>query len=339
MPRESIKEREDEEERARAAAYTLGKELNDKQVEWLEMSLENKAEESDAQTQLDIEEKKSQELISRLELLGYYQFQTDANAPSNWFRHLLGIIENFPNQSGYVASILMNSSGRLSSEQFSQANALWQKMAQERPEPNVLGNAGAFLIWRDLKEANRLLEQAHLLESDNVRWPSHLALFNFMTYKRTADESLKQEAAKMTVKYGEITLALGSHTPWLDLEHVGECALYLNDFEKAIKCAEDLENLNIHKAHSQTANALRGLVFSRRHQPSLAVAALHKLEEGYGINSMTFKLAQELFNLGEIEAVKEFVRIYEAKLGRKRHLEWLEILETGKLPDFSQADF
>ncbi|MBN8662603.1 MAG: hypothetical protein J0M35_19700 [Candidatus Obscuribacter phosphatis] len=339
MPKESIKEREEEEERARAAAYTLGKELNAKQVEWLEMSVDSKTNESAVEGQLDLEEKKSQDLISRLELLGYYQFQTDAEAPKNWFRHLLGIIENFPNQSGYVASILMNSSGKLSSEQFAQASALWQKMAQALPQPNVLGNAGAFLIWRDLKEANRLLEQAHLLEPDNVRWPSHLALFNYMTYKKTKDESTKLESAKMAVKYGEITLALGSHTPWLDLEHVGECALYLNDFEKAIKCAEELEKLNIHKAHAQTANALRGLVAARSEQIALAVAALHKLEEGYSINSMTFKLAEELFKLGEIEAIKDFVGIYQAKLGAKRHLEWLDILESGNLPDLSQADF
>lgn len=317
-----VVEHEEEEERARSAAYTLGKELNSEQVEWLKKTLSEDAH----------------DLISRLELFGYYQYKQsqDQEARSAWFEQLVALIDSYPGECGYVATIIMNSSGKLTAEEFKEVSALWQKKIEEAPnDGTVYGNAGSFLIWRDLESASNLLEKAQELEPGNVRWPAHLALFNFMAFQKGNADKRDVFAAR-TIKNSQRSVDLGSPTPWLDLEHIALCALHLGDYATVSEAAQRLQALDIHIAHSQSANAFLGLAALAQNDLENAKALLLKREDGYLSQGHFWRLAQGLLQAGEKQAVLDTIDLYSDKLSKSTVDRWKEEILGGGTPDFSE---
>lgn len=324
MSHKELKTEEDndqeQEERARSAAYTLGKELNEEQVAWLEENLKQEP----------------QDLISRLELIGYYQFQSREEGQKLWCLHILALIENHPDLTGYAAAIVMNAGRKMSQEQFAEARNLWQKKTEEHPDNGAVhGNAGAFLLFADLETADRLLDRACLLEPFNVRWPAHLSLFHYMAFKKAGDKA--EYHAERVVKYGRQSVDLGSPTPWLDLEHMGECALAKGNPQEAKAFAAELSNLNIHATHRQAANAITGLAALQEGEKETAVALLLAKEEGFTSHRLTWKLAAALLHEQEREAVSVCINQYRKPLGKLAD-QWLADLEKDSTPDFRQAE-
>ena len=308
------------EERARSAAYTLGKELSREQADWLEDTLKQDPE----------------DLISRLELLGYYQFQTEEQGQKQWCRHLLALIESHPDLTGYAAAIIMNAGRKMTAEQFEEARQLWQKKTAEHPHSaNVHGNAGAFLLFADLEAADRLLEQACELDPFNVRWPAHLSLFHYMAFKKAGQKA--EYHAERVVTFGRRAVDLGSPTPWLDLEHMGECALAKGNAREARAFAVELSNLNVHATHRQAANAITGLAALLEGEKQTAVELLLATEEGFTSHRLIWKLACALLQEKEQDAVAACIELYRKPLGKLAD-QWLADLEKGTAPDFRQAD-
>lgn len=317
-----VVEHEEEEERARSAAYTLGKELNAEQVEWLKKTLSEDAH----------------DLISRLELFGYYQYKqgSDGEARAAWFEQLVALIDSYPGESGYVATIVMNSSGKLTAEEFNQVADLWQKKIADSPnDGTIYGNAGSFLIWRDLETASSLLEKAQELEPGNVRWPAHLALFNFMAFQKGSEDK-REVFASRTIKNSRRSVELGSPTPWLDLEHIALCALYLKDFDTVKEAAEKLASLNIHIAHTQSANAFLGLAALEQNDIAQAKQLLLKREDGYLSQGHFWRLAKALLDAGEKQTVLETIELYSDKLSKSTIDRWKDDIAGGGSPDFSE---
>lgn len=317
-----VVEHEEEEERARSAAYTLGKELNSEQVEWLKKTLAEDA----------------RDLISRLELFGYYQYKqtVEPEARAAWFEQLVALIASYPGESGYVATIVMNSSSKLTSEEFQQVSALWQRKIEEWPNDGaVYGNAGAFLIWRDLDRASQLLEKAQELEPGNVRWPAHLALFNFMAFQK-GNKDKRDIFAERAIKNSKRTVELGSPTPWLDLEHIALCALHLKDFASVEEASQKLIDLNIHSAHKQSANAFLGLAAVQQNNLEKAKEFLLNKEDGYLSQGHIWRLAQAILEQGEKQAVLDTINLYSDKLSKTTVDRWKKDIAGGGTPDFSE---
>ncbi len=156
-----------------------------------------------------------------------------------------------------------------------------------------------------------------------------------MAFKKAGQKA--EYHAERVVTFGRRAVDLGSPTPWLDLEHMGECALAKGNAREARAFAVELSNLNVHATHRQAANAITGLAALLEGEKQTAVELLLATEEGFTSHRLIWKLACALLQEKEQDAVAACIELYRKPLGKLAD-QWLADLEKGTAPDFRQAD-
>jgi hypothetical protein len=114
----------------------------------------------------------------------------------------------------------------------------------------------------------------------------------------------------------------------LTCEYVCDAALILRQFDVVHFCAKFLRNWGC----TQIANAYLGLVALREGNRELAAELMLK-DKSTERHSM-FRLARELFDLGERESIVQFITILKKRIKASERKRWLEQIANGETPDF-----
>jgi hypothetical protein len=84
------------------------------------------------------------------------------------------------------------------------------------------------------------------------------------------------------------------------------------------------------------ANAFLGLIALRENDHELAIRMLLRQKRGYEPQQVVFRLARELFELGERESIIELIYSFKSKIKKSMRNRWLEQIAIDELPDFEQ---
>jgi tetratricopeptide (TPR) repeat protein len=305
------------------AAYRLGQNLSQDQVHILERQLI----EDPAQN------------VTRAKLFGYFDKRKHSSKEAQvaFCRLAAWLIENQPDNRGLLSYRMDRIAHYCSPKEFRQIREKWLEQVEKHPKnPAVHGNAARCIIWRDLETAEKLLRKAHQLEPNNGEWPSLLTLFSYFEFTRVPP-FYQAHYAQLTIEMGKIAIALGPPAPFLDLEYMADCALFLGDLDLCESCAHSLLALKLPSGGNQIAHVMLGLVALGKNDRQEAVRQLLRMEKGYESNPWTWRLAKELYGHGERQSIIECIRLYEHKVSKKIRQRWISLIEQDQMPDFSEV--
>jgi tetratricopeptide (TPR) repeat protein len=301
--------------------YCKGKELSFAEVEKLDRAL-----------QLD-----PSDLEVRLQLIGYHanrRFESQ-DSKNRLVGYLLWLVENVGDFSDFLGCEVSRLGVDCSAKQFGKIRNAWLAQTKANPDKaNVLGFAGQFIIWRDYELAEELLNRAQQLDPSNGVWASWLCMFAYFEF-RSVLSLYKGLFAEKVLKYGQIALRLGSPAPWMDLEYVGDCALFLGDLNTATDCANGLDEQPAAPCR-QIANSYRGRVALRYGHVVAARKYLLIIERGYQDSEKTWYLAKELLQHGDTKTVLQCIDLYKRKIPAAARNRWIKEIEAGKIPNFAE---
>ncbi|HEY9776576.1 MAG TPA: hypothetical protein V6C81_22630 [Planktothrix sp.] len=271
-----------------------------------------------------------------MKLIGFYspkKHDSKANQ-KRYFDCILWLIRTVPGCTGYLAHTIEIAGCSCTPKQLSQARDIWYEHRQKYPEDaTVYGNAGSFLIWKDFWLGERCLNSAMELDPTNELWPARLAVHYYSEFG-TCLPSYKELYAKLAVKMCKLSLKMGSHAPWIDLIYGAECALFLEDFEQVSEFCDQLSAFK-EPVFEQWANSYLGLIDIRKGNIADAVRKLTIMKKGYQFYPV-IQLAYELLDDEQDQAVIAFINKCERKVKAKTRNLWIEQIERGIRPDFSQ---
>ncbi len=152
----------------------------------------------------------------RVQVLGYYsrkQYSIKA-AKEKYIEQIFWWIEHQPDYADAIA-IYVSAGGRICTpQQFGEARELWyDQLEKYSGNGRIYGNAGAFVIWRDLETGEKLLKQASNLDATNSQWPGWISMFNYFEFSSGIAHYRKYHAER-TIEFGKIELDLGSAAPF-----------------------------------------------------------------------------------------------------------------------------
>ncbi|MFN8656598.1 MAG: hypothetical protein U0105_09685 [Candidatus Obscuribacterales bacterium] len=277
----------------------------------------------------------SQDVPTRLKLLGYYLFSSESEAASRWSSNFKWMIRNRPGDwicgnSGPPDSIANSDLVELVDS--------WSEVTTAQPDdPMVIGRAGQFLCGLDDDRAENLLRRAEILEPNNSAWSrSLLQLFISM-----ASSSEHGRSAELTEVFdqAEIVLRKEDHPGerYGALLEVSDCALEAGELAKGKIYAEQLLALTIERetSHRQfVAHTLLGLIAIKQDDAEAAEKQL--LAAGDCEFCPDMRLAHELFLLKRTEPVLRFLKACERtapEAERKQLRTWHSEVEQGKTPN------
>lgn len=277
----------------------------------------------------------SHDIDARISLLGYYTTyeknkwkHPKANLMLSehvlWFIHNTPGIELIP-----IGDWISKTALGFTPRQFSTIRAAWLEQVAAHPtDGNVIGNAAAFIGWVDLETATELFERAYELQPYDG-WLWRLVL-HFNSELSRCPELYKDEVRKKIVDFGIKSLDTECGSPKMTCEFVSDAALSLGRYDVVECCA----NVLYADKHEQIARAYMGLVFIRKGNVALAKNLLPIVEKSYQPERIVFQLAHELFDLGEREAIVDFIYSFRTKIRKSVKDRWLKQVSMNLRPDF-----
>jgi tetratricopeptide (TPR) repeat protein len=246
----------------------------------------------------------------------------------------------------------------------------WLVQVDKHPRnPNVIGNAAAFLDLQDSDLSIEFYKKASALDPENYKWPTRLA---GIYSSRVTDESgiVHQRDATLSLKYYEEALdkdpkesivdaALRSlagvesekefHRYYL-LPDVAKEALEVGDLQKAERYSKELLDLSSKRRPNDNGdgifwgNTILGRVSLRK--GDIEAAKRYLIESGKTTGSPVLHsfgpsmiLAKELLDKGERNTVIEFFHLC-AKFWALRRTsldDWENAVREGETPDFGHS--
>jgi hypothetical protein len=276
----------------------------------------------------------SDALGKHLELFGYYSKKRsrDPEAMKHYLETVLWLIENCPNNR-WLGLHISRSSFDFPPRQFGNARELWLKQIEKYPgDPIVKGNAGIFIVCRDLELAEKLLVTAN--EQDGINdWLGFLVSFLYYEFSKKSLHIYRAEYAKKTIELGWRAIKLGSSPSLITLAYMAECGLFLGDQEMALNCARELRNEKDPLYH-RTASAINGLVEIRRKNVRKATKFLLEIENEIEAQHLVLQLASEIYDGGEGLSVVRWLSHYRGRGPKKK---WISLIKAGRKPDFEDS--
>lgn len=278
------------------------------------------------------------DLSARVKILSYYKlymYEPEHNQ-ANHLRHVLWLIDNYPDHGFNLRSLLVNI-GFLGSPMLDQVRERWFRQIESQPEnPAVLGNAGSFLIWSEFERGQELIEQAQRRDPENHWWAQLLGQFNFIQMKEAEDkEEMKRYALKVLEQARRLNDLGGGPVPAMVAEWVTECSVVLDNPEY-LDLAQELKKKT--KPPSQLLiNARKGLAALEEDNVEGAVELLLKKEDGCRsiLHPVIRSLAQELCRRNRGDAVIKWVESIEGiPWVESVKTEWIMEIEQGGAPSF-----
>jgi tetratricopeptide (TPR) repeat protein len=274
----------------------------------------------------------------RVQLFAYYNKYKGnelkhKNADEKLSKLVLWLVENKPRLTGSLGHRLAMTGNCFKPKSFAMIREAWLQQVSTTPmDATVLGNAASFVVWNDFETASNLFEQAYALE------PSKGWLGTFVLHCNSQLWSTpflyKDEIRERIIDVGARSLTSeSSGAPFLTCQYVSDAALDLERYELVRWCAEILRNWGV-PVFEQMANAYLGLVALRENRRDLARQLMLEMKRGYQPQEIVFRLAKELFELGERESIVQLVRSFKGKIKASVRKHWLEQIENNEIPDF-----
>jgi len=289
---------------------------------------------------------------AHIRLLGYYQKLRFTRPPAgaSYQQQVFWFIRNHPESvlSGTPETMLLK---REDPAAFEEGKALWLEQVSKQPDnTTLLGKAAGYCTLSDEETAERLLQQAQVLEPKNPLWPGKLGFLYQLQGNgiRVSASDSRLWARKALAEYeaaAEVsTNKTLQHTTSADLAMT---AFNAGEYEKArlyavslLQRGQNKEGYSynpggdFHHAHlilgrlalrdGDTAGAEAHLLAMGRVSQSPVLAS-------FGPN---MRLAQELLKVGKREAVLAYFDEC-ANLWKDKHLAiWRTQVQKGQLPDF-----
>lgn len=279
-------------------------------------------------------------LRARLQLIGYYRRRRDELLQKR-FEHLLWMIENYPHRIAWRQRVLMGLSTQYPPNLFAQAREHWlDQIAQHPNNPEVLGNAGLFLIERDFERGEELLSRASELQPADDFWSGELSRFCYWQAKEGSRTHRHMFASK-ALKFGEKFLELygvagGRATSAVRasvLQLCAQCAFWLGDLNKSASHAfEHLKLVEKWQSVPKSSQSILGLVSLRMGDLKSAKRHLLSLQKESQLDEWDLQLANELVRAGEIGTVIRYLRECKQLGHWQRYCidEWINSLSRGK---------
>jgi hypothetical protein len=255
------------------------------------------------------------------------------NAEQKLFEQVLWLIENKPGLRGFMGSRIASTGDCFKPRTFAIAREAWLEQVSVAPvDGAILGNAGSFIAWRDFETASGLIERAYQLQ------PTEGWLGTFVIHCHSelwrAPSIYKEKIYERIIEVGVRSLkSEPDGAPFLTCECVSDAALGLGRYEIVRWCAEILCKWN-DPACAQTANAYLGLVALRENHLDLAIQLMSEMKRGYGPQHVVFRLATELFDVGERDSIIQLIGSFKNKIKTSTRDRWLEQIANNAPPDF-----
>ncbi|MBA3856054.1 MAG: hypothetical protein C0507_04005 [Cyanobacteria bacterium PR.3.49] len=243
------------------------------------------------------------------------------------------LIENEPGIEGYLRLEISRFGHKFKPKTFATLRQAWLEQASANPlNGAILGNAASFIVWNDFETASELFERAYNLQP-HEGW---LGLFVIYCNSQlwSLPELYSDKIRKQIIDVGLRSLETESGgAPFLTCEYVSDAALSLGYYDIVRKCAKELRDWD-QTICEQMANGFLGLVALRENNRSLAVQLMLEMKRGYQPQEVIFRLARELFDLGERESIIQLIKSFKRKVRTSARNRWLNQVENDERPDF-----
>ena len=274
----------------------------------------------------------------RVQLFAYYnKYEGNRlkhkNAEERLSELVLWLVENKPRLTGSMGHRLTSTGRCFKPKIFAMIREAWLQQVSTTPkDATVLGNAASFIGWNDFETASNLFEQAYALEPTAGWFGIFVIHLNSQLWKMPF--LYKDEIRERIIDVGvrSLTTEPGGAPP-ATCEIVSDAALDLERYELVRWCAEILRNWDV-SALEQMANAYLGLVALRENRRDLALQLMLETKRGYQPQEVVFRLARELFGLGERESIVQLVRSFKGRINTSARKRWLDQIANNELPDF-----
>jgi len=274
----------------------------------------------------------------RVQLFAYYNkyegnHLKHKNAEEKLSELVLWLVENKPRLTGSMGHRLASTGHCFKPKMFATIREAWLEQVSANPmDATVLGSAASFIAWNDFETASNLFEQAYALEPSAgwlgtfvIHCNSQLWYMPFLYKNEIRERIIDVGVRSLTSEPGGV--------PFLTCQFVSDAALDLKRYELVRWCADILRNWD-DQIGAQMANAYLGLVALRENRRDLALHLMLEMKRGYQPQETVFRLARELFELGERESIVQLVRSFKGKIKASARKRWLEQISNNEPPDF-----
>lgn len=270
---------------------------------------------------------------AREKLLGFYALKAHKNKDdyAARMRHIEWLIRNRPDLQEGISQNEVAKTGLLCTpKDFGKLRELWLDALQVQPgHPKVLGSAGMFISARDFETGEPLLRGALASEPGNTTWAHYLCHFSYWVFIDALDRYKRTYALK-TLDYGARLMSLGGGSaPFLAQRYVGECAVYLEDFDRCLEVGAWMETELRDSPLSRIGSAFLGHALLAKNDIDGALSSLDRTLFGdQETTSSMWAFAKTMFKNGYR---KEVIACVERNGGGKRQ-DWLRMLHNGVFP-------
>ena len=274
----------------------------------------------------------------RIQLLGYYgRYKGNnlkhTNAHQKLFELVLWLIQNEPSVGGLFGHRISTLGHSFRPRIFAALREAWLEQVAATPlDGRILGNAASFIAWNDIETASDLFDRAYILQPEQGWYGTFVIHLHSQLWD--CPEIYKRKIRERIIDVGVRSLEteLGG-APFLTCEYVSDAALSLGQYELVLWCADILAEWNSPTC-SQKANAYRGLVALRENDRQLASQLMLKMEFGFHPQAVVFRLARELFDVGERDSIVQLVESFKRSIKTAARKRWLEQIANNQPPDF-----
>lgn len=255
------------------------------------------------------------------------------NAEQKLSEHILWLIKNKPTVRGYLQLQISTKATNFRPKSFAALRQAWLEQVSANPlNGTILGNAASFIVWRDFETASELFERAYALQPEAGWFGTFVIHCNSELWHLPA---LYADSIRRRIIYvGLRSLETESGgAVFLTCDYVSDTALSLGFFDIVRDCADKLRVLD--PTSEQMANAYLGLVALRQNNRARAVELMLEMKRGYQPQEIVFRLARELFDLGERESIVQLIKSFKRKIRTSARKRWIDQVENDERPDFS----
>lgn len=275
---------------------------------------------------------------ARVQLFSYYyglegNELKSTNAEQNLFKHVEWLIENYPSLPGSLGNRLTAAGRRFKPKAFGILRQKWLVQISAAPSNGtIIGNAASFIAWKDFETASYLFERAYALQP-TAGWLGMFTIHCNFELSR-APAMYKDRIRKQVIDVGVRSLTSEPGGAWfMTCEFVSDAALTLGRYELVRWCAEILSKWE-RSTCEQMANAYLGLVALRENDRDLAIQLMLIMKREYQPQEVVFRLARELFDVGERESIVQLIEGFKRKIKTSARSRWLALIAKNEPPDF-----
>ncbi|MDR3616773.1 MAG: hypothetical protein P4L53_24665 [Candidatus Obscuribacterales bacterium] len=274
----------------------------------------------------------------RVQLFAYYWKKVLRNsqhesAEHRLFEHVLWMIDNRPEVRNFGGP-LSSTANHLTPKRFTIARQAWLEQVRKHPaNGDIIGNAGAFIVWVDFETGAELTERAYALQPSAGWLRGHVHHCNFQIW--TSPHLYKNKWREKVINVGVRSLQTEPNgAPFYTYQYVADAALSLGRYDLVKVCAQVLHDWD-YPSTKQQAKVYTSLLALREGDRRPALETLSEVKQFHLCPDLVFRVASELFKLGERKSIVEFINNLKGRTRKSSRERWLQQIANNQAPDFN----